>query len=263
MKTNEILNRYVARKKENYGVSLRTLSTQLDVSPSFLSRILSGKKPVPYALLLKMQKVFDIEPEVFEGIREAHTDHIPDTNQSLAAKGQRSVTTELQEWELSKPDSYKILRNWYYIAILEYVSLKKFDRSSESIANHFELSIEATEVALRELGALELIVKTEDGKWKKSQKKLRWSSAIPTSEIGNFHKIMMDKAKEQLLLKNQRAFERRLITGVTFTIPSKKVNLAKKRLNEFIHELVNELMDEDSADTEVYHLASQLFPLSK
>ncbi len=263
MKTHEILNRYVKRKKETYGVSLRSLSVQLNVSPSFLSRILSGKKPVPYALLLKMQKVFDIEPEVFENIRSAHVDHIPGIDQGLAAKGQRQLRTELKNWELSKPNSYKILRNWYYIAILEYVSLKKFDGLSESIADHFDLSIESTEIALRELCDLELIAKTEDGKWKKTQKKLRWSSAIPTKEIGNFHKIMMDKAKEQLVATNQQAFERRLITGITFTISSKKVKLAKKRLNEFIHELANELMDEESADAEVYHLASQLFPLSK
>ncbi len=263
MKTHEILNRYARRKKEIYGVSLRSLSTQLDISPSFLSRILSGKKPVPYALLLKMHKVFDIDPEVFESIRTAHVDYISDTQQSLAARGHRKVKTELQNWELSKPNSYKILRNWYYIAILEYVSLNSFDGSSVSIANHFGLSIEATEVALRELCSLELIVKTENEKWKKTQKKLRWSSSIPTEEIGNFHQVMMNKAKEQLLVRNQKAFERRLITGVTFTISSKKVKLAKKRLNEFIHELANELMDEDSSDAEVYQLAAQLFPLSK
>ena len=74
MKTHELLSKYVERKKSQYGVSLRSLAGQLEVSPSFLSRILSGKKPVPYALLLKMKTVLDIDPESFEQIRAAHVD---------------------------------------------------------------------------------------------------------------------------------------------------------------------------------------------
>lgn len=87
MKTHELLNRYVQRKKSQYGVSMRSLATQLEISPSFLSRVLSGKKSVPYPLLLKMGSVLDIDSEVFESIRLAHVDYSNELERGTPHKG--------------------------------------------------------------------------------------------------------------------------------------------------------------------------------
>ena len=172
------------------------------------------------------------------------------------------MSTELESWSLSEAQSLKALRNWHYLPILEYTSLSRFDGTSQDIASSLGLAHETVEVALRELVSLGLLDRKEDGKLRKTKAKLRWSSAKAVREIGAFHKAMMQKACESLTNKQQSEYERRLITGVTLTLPLHKVKQAKSRINEFINELANELIEEEDLSSEVYHLATQFFPIS-
>ena len=78
-----------------------------------------------------------------------------------------------------------------------------------------------------------------------------------------FHDQILEKA--QMLLRNETSedeFSRRLISGLVVTATPEKIEAAKKKLSEFLHELADELM-EGEAGTEVYSLAAQLIPLTK
>lgn len=263
MKTHELLNRYVIRQKSQYGVSMRALASRLKISPSFFSRILSGKKPIPYPLLLKFQKTLDIDNEVFEVIRSTHASNYLDGFTPIKTKGLHEVKTQLADWNLSEKDTNKVLRNWFFLPILEFTTLKRFDGTTTSIAKSLNLGAETVNVALTELKNLGLIEQKENGLWSKTQKKIRWSSATSQESIRRFHMHMMDKAKANLVLTSQDEFENRLITGITLTVSPKKIKIAKKRLNEFLHDIANSLIDEEDPSSEVYHLAIQFFPLSK
>ena len=109
MLTHEILSKYFQQKQRHApGYSLRAVAKRLDISPSFLSRILSGKRPVPYALLLKMKSVLDIAPEIFQSLKEAHEVQVE--GGAAPARGQRSVETALADWEMASQESVRILR---------------------------------------------------------------------------------------------------------------------------------------------------------
>ena len=112
---------------------MRSMAQQLDISVSFLSRILSGKKSVPFALLVRMEKVLDIDAEVFRSLKKAHSVEVDQSQVPL--RGKASVETEMQDWEATENSKFDILRQWFYLAILDLTNTKDFEihRISESI----------------------------------------------------------------------------------------------------------------------------------
>jgi len=259
MLTHEILQKYLEKKKSRSGYSMRLLAKDLDVSVSFLSRIFSGKKSIPYGLLLKIQKPLDIEPEVFENIRKSHTES--HEAGAIPIRGKVQVQSELEEWDFTDKSALNILRHWYYLPILEFSTLKKCDGTPPCIARYLGLTVPVVEIALREMESLGL-VKEKEGRFLKTKKKIRWGSAKSLTEIRRFHDQMMVKAQEQLRQQTESTdFERRLIAGITMTTSPQKIKEAKKKLSEFMHELANDLIADEG--TEVYQLAFQFFPLTK
>ena len=260
METHLILKKYFEKKKKTAtSFSLRLLAKKLEVSPSFLSRIFTGEKAVPYDMLLKLKSLLDIESEVFASLKQAHTSH--GLKSETPVKGKASVKTSFEGWELTEESSLRALRQWFYLPILEFITLKSFDGTNEQISQRLGISQAAVEVAVNEMISLGLI-EVDNGLLKKANVKLRWGSAKSLKEIRNFHDQMLIKAQENLRQGiEDKDFQRRLITGITLTAPADKIEAAKQKLAECLHEIANELTGEEG--NQVYHLSAQLFPLTK
>jgi uncharacterized protein (TIGR02147 family) len=258
-----ILQKYLQKKqKSQSGFSLRLLAKTLEVSPSFLSRVLSGQKPVPYAMLLKLKSLLDIEAEVFESLRASYdeTATAPKASVKNPANVKVRVKTAVDGWELTEKSSLGALRQWFYLPVLEFLTLKNFDGTTEQIARRLKVSKTAVEIATSEMLSLGLI-EIDNGRFRKTAAKLRWGSAKSLKEIRRFHEQMLVRAQETLQSPaTDKDFKARLITGITLTANPEKIEAAKRKLSECMHEIANELTGEEG--TEVYHLATQLFPLT-
>ena len=186
---------------------------------------------------------------------------VAEREQVTPKKGKAKVESKIQDWELSDKASFTILRQWFYLAILEFTTLPSFDGSLEVIAKRLGISLPSVEVATRELESLGLL-KDFGGRLVKAQKHLRWGTSKHLQEIRKFHGQLLQKAQDALVKETgEEDFARRLITGIMLTTSPQKVATAKQKLAEFLHELAEELHDEDGHD--VYHLSAQLFPLTK
>jgi uncharacterized protein (TIGR02147 family) len=260
LETHLWLREYLTKKKETTpGFSLRTLAKRLSISHSFLSRMLNGKKPIPLVLLPRFQLALDIENEVFERIRKSF-EGAQDSPVHVPTK--TVVNSAIEDWELTGKKILKILRNWFYVAILDLTLLKDFDGSTDMICRRLGISTTAAEVAIRELLALGFLKTAIDGRLLKSGRKLHFGSAVSRKEIRQFHKLYLKKSEEQLdTATKPEDFARRLISGITLTVPQNRVSYAKTRIWEFMHELSNELTSEEGDD--VYQLGVQFFPLTK
>jgi uncharacterized protein (TIGR02147 family) len=147
------------------------------------------------------------------------------------------------------------------VPILELTTLSNFDGTAATIARRLNLSLASTEVALRELISLGLITVNE-GRFEKTNCKLRITSAKSLAAIRHFHDEMLKKSQAELRGSQSEAeFQNRLITGITVSASPERVQEAKRKLANFLHELADDLAA--TPGTEVYHLAAQLFPLSK
>jgi uncharacterized protein (TIGR02147 family) len=260
VQTHLLLRKYFERKKKTSpGASLRLLAKRLELSPSFLSRILSGKKPVPYEILVKLASLLEIEPEVFAGLKEAHLVSL--SSGKFPRKGKAEIETALEEWELTSQKSLALLKQWYYLPILEFTNTTTYDGTPLSISRALRLPLPVVDNAVQTLLDQGLLVR-KNGVYTKAKRKLRWGSGKLASEVRNFHDQMMEKAQLELRESiSVEDFEGRLITGITFTASPEEIAQAKKKLAEFIHELANQLTQ--SKGSAVYHLSAQLFPLTK
>jgi uncharacterized protein (TIGR02147 family) len=260
--THELFRRYFdKRKRSSPGYSLRVLARQTGHSPSFLSRILRGKKSIPYATVLKLGRALDVEPELLQALAAAHRGSIE--GYPFQRQGKARLDTPVDAWDLADKGAYRALKQWYYLALLELTTLDGFDGSAASAARRLGIAPQAAEVALRELAAWGLLAPDEAGRLRKAKNRLRWTAAKPAAEIRAFHLAMLGKAKQELLDATAPLdFSRRLIAGITVTASRAKIDEAKAKLARCLHEIANDLIE--AADgNEVYHLAAQLFPLTK
>ena len=252
MKTHAVLKMYFDRKKKSSpGFSMRALSRRLKISAPFLSRMLNGKKAIPQNLIIPLTKALDVEPELAAGMLKEHP----------VKKEKPTINSAYSDWDVAEDQVMQILRNWYYPSIIEVTTLNNFDGSAKEIAERLGLSLTTTQIALRELESLG-VIQHKDGRYQKNKNKFRLTSAKSTPTIRKFHDEMLDKARQQLKKEtSDEAFQRRLITGITLTASEEKIQEAKKKLADFLYELANELIA--SPGTDVYHLSTQLFPLTK
>jgi len=250
LQTHLALQKYFERKKKSSpGFSLRALARRVGVSPSFLSRIMSGKKSIPDNLLKKLARVLDVEPELLAGASPTKR------------KQKTVVTSPVDDWAISRKETAQILRNWYYVAILEFTTLQNYDGKIETIARRLRLSTQTVEIALREMLSLGL-VNLEKGRYKKSDEKIRFTSSTSTHLIRKFHDDILERC--QLELRNattEEEFQKRLIAGVMVTCTPEAAQSAKRKLADCIYEIANELTA--NPGTEVYHLGAVFFPLTK
>ncbi|MGE0529324.1 MAG: TIGR02147 family protein [Bdellovibrionales bacterium] len=254
MQAHVALRRYFERKKRTSpGFSLRSLAARLEISPSFLSRIFNGKKPIPAELGAKLASALDVEPEL---LPTAALSSQPTKPEPL-----KEVTSAVEDWEITETQALQVLRNWYYLPVLEFTTLKDFDGSVEQIATGLRLPLPVAEVALRELESLGLLRRV-NGRYEKVHEKIRFTSAKTIPWIRKFHDNMMERAQAELRnATSEEEYQKRLITGITLTADPEKIQVARQRLAECLHEIANDLIA--SPGTEVYHLAVQLFPLTR
>jgi len=250
MRRHEALRKYFDRKKKSSpGFSIRSLARRLDVSPSFLSRVMAGKKPIPESLLPRLATALDIEPDFFAPPAASPA---PAQSESIAA---------FEDWDIAQGDHLQVLRNWFYLPIMELTTLAHFSGTAEEIARRLRLSQATTDIALRELVALGLMA-YDNGRYRKTSRKIKFASAKSTHLIRRFHHEMLEKAQEELrTATSDTDFQKRLISGVTVTAAPEALRAAQKKLADCLVEIANDLTQ--NPGTEVYHLGVQLFPLSK
>ena len=258
---HEILSGHFEKKqKANPGFSMRSLARTLDVSPSFVSRIFKGGRSIPYSMLSRLAEALDIDAEIFSKLKNLYLEEGGEV--SAPKRDKLKVKTQLADWELPEKAGFLALKQWFYLPLLEMTTFAGFDGSSTVIAQRLGLAKETVEVALRELESVGLL-KIEDGIPRKIARKLRWSTVKFLPAVRVFHDQML--ARAQNLLRHEPDTDehaRRLITGLVVATTPEKIQKAKERLSDFLHELAEDLMDVDEP-SEVYSLGAQLIPLTK
>lgn len=174
---------------------------------------------------------------------------------------QTSASDEHARYEESHLPEFDLLRNWYYIAVLDLVTLSNFQNNPEWISKKLKISVYQAQTAVQILFKSGLLVE-DCGSWKKSKHKLRFSTKNSKESVRLFHKQLMEKAITELTTKtDEAAFKKRLITGLSIATNPDNLERAKVRLNEMMFEL-SQILSEGEC-TELYHIGAQLFSLTE
>lgn len=259
---HDILKIYFERKKLTFpSYSLRALARDLDVSPAYVSTILSGKKALPEQRLKDFIRVLDLDDIAILQLKNAlFPESIKDAKMGENQLGRDDIDFFNKYKPLDKK-KYEILNDWYNIAILDLTTCENFESRPEWIAKKLRITQLEVEIAIENLKRHNLLCE-KDGKLQKVELKLRFPTKISQTVIRKFHKQMIKKAYDELDAKTKDDdFANRLILGSTFAVNSTKMDLLKEKIQNALFEVSSTASDGPCQS--VYQLNIQFFPLSR
>lgn len=241
---NRLMDELVLRQNRNPAYSLRSFARDLDISPATLCQTLSMKRSLSKASLLKVAEQLAFSPmETHSALREISAKTEEATDESF---------TTLSE------DTFKMMSDWYYFAILSLAQAGRAKADAEWLANHFEITTIQAADAIERLLRLQLIeIKNDfivyDGR------PLKTTNNVPSSAARQLQHQHLQLAKTSL---ERDRLDLRDMTSMTMAIDINKIPEAKEMVKKFRRKIAK-FLEGDGKGEQVYVLALQLFPVSK
>lgn len=241
-----LISRY--QDVEKKGTSLREFSRFLDIHPSTLSKIISGKRGIPKSLATKMAaKLLDTEEERLDFI-----DSILNYKKISDRKTQDAKLIDPDQ----SMDMFLVISQWEFFAILNVIGLKKFDHSYDFIADSLGISlrrvVECMDI-LKRSGLIEI----KNQKIQRTNKKIVTPNNLTKRALKIAHLEELDLAKAKINLP----IERRYYQSSVIKVAEKDLSKIKKLVDKFMLDL--DKITDNSVAEEVYLFSSQLFPLTQ
>lgn len=236
-----LLNELSLRRRRNALYSMRAFARDLNLGVGSLSEVLSGKRELSKNNLLKVLQNVDLPPE---------------SRNVLLKRDPPKPPTPEDVHRLLLDDQFKLISDWYYIAILNLAKLKTNKASAQWISKRLNIEPYQSLEALERLQRLNLL-KIEKNRLIRTSQPLTTSSDLPSTAIRKHHAQNLALAEKSL---QRDPVHLREFGSVTMPVNLK--NLPK--LKAFLLKTRKKAADlvEDNTATEVYTLSFQLFPLT-
>ena len=245
-----------SRRCRNSAYSMRSFARDLEVSPPFLSRVLSGAKGLSPDRADSIARVLNWTHQKRSSF--VLLVRFDSAKSTMARTELGEEVARLNATDVYRPvaiDIFKAMSEWHHNAILELVTLEDFSPSPRWIARCLKIGEVEAAVGLERLQRLGLLRYEND---RFVQGAAFFSTGdVPSESIRDFHKQMLLKAADAL---DTQSLDERTVSGVTVAIDVAKFPIAKEMIAKFRRDLVA-LMN-SGAKQEVYHFAVQFFRLS-
>ena len=245
----------VARVQKNPRYSLRAFARDLGVSHGYLSSLLQEKKKLSVPRAHDFIRVLSLEASVADSLLHA----VNESYKPLAGRP-ADVRKTAEAYHLLELELFKMVSEWYHVAILDLIHLSDFTPKADWIASRLGIRPHQAKTALRRLVRLGLL-KEENGNYVKTHATLELNTRHSEEAIRRFHRQMIEKALVALRSTRPQHFARRDITGMTMPINTSRIPEARKRIARFQKNLIA-FLSEGECD-ELFQLNVQLFALSR
>lgn len=237
---------YLQRKNRNPMYSLRAFARDLGVSKTSLSDLFTRKRKLSRSNVMKVIEKLSMPPTKRE---------------LLFSELKRKPLKSSNEDEISKvmleEDVFRLISDWYYIAILNLIKTKYNKANPALVAAKLGISKLEAETAIERLLRLKLI-EEKNGRYVRTSLPITTSRDIPSAAIRKYHRDNLKLA--ELSLDNDEV-NLREFSSMTMAIDPSKLPMAKDLLMKTKRKI--EKILESGIPTEVYTLTFQLFPLTK
>jgi uncharacterized protein (TIGR02147 family) len=241
-----LLEELEKRCRTNPRYSLRAFAKALELSPSGLSLILSGRRGLSKTLAKNLSEKLGLDPSKSR-----------DFIQSAVKRRSSEFQAETSSRQLEL-DQFATIAEWYHFAILSLIETQGFVPDRQLIASRLGISIAEVRSAVERLQRLG-ILDTSQTKWRQVGLPIFVGNDKSTSATRSHQRQVLDKAAHSL---ENHPMEIRELNSVTLAVNPKHLPIARKEIKEFLLKLMNKL--ESKGDpTEVYSLSVQFFPVSK
>lgn len=250
---------YVEKAGKNPSFSLRAFSKQVGLSPAALTRILKGEKNLSVERageLARKLKLADREAEYFVLLVQLSSLKNPDLKANVLERA-NALRPARGVYDLSV-DFFKLIADWYHLAILEMIGVKDVDFTPKGIASFLGIGVVEAELALDRLKRLELLEITATGKPVRLQNRLLVSSQVPNAALRKYNRQILEKAERSI--EEQGPTEKAIGTEV-FAFDRRQLEEAKKLTDEYLNRMLK-LATSSLERHDVYQVAVQFFRLN-
>lgn len=249
---------FEARSLRNPNYSLRAFARDLGLAVSTLTEIKKGKYGLSRARALAVGKKLRLSEEQCAHFLDLIT--IENSRSALDRElAEERVTSRLKRSVQSiSVDSFKVISEWYHLAILELTELENFQPHVEWIARRLEISPIVVDQAIQRLERLGLLEVTSSS-IKATGDFTAVGNGLPSEAIRKFHRQIIEKALAAIDLQN---LENREVSSTVFSIQKNDLSEAKRELLKFRRSFAKKFTSTASKD-KVYCLAMQFFDLAQ
>lgn len=233
------------RKERNKFYSLRAFARDLGIGSTTLSDVLAQKRQLSKSNIIKISEKLSLSPLEIERL-----------NLERLGKKQSQTKQEIQRIQLIEKE-FKLIAEWYYLAILNLAQLKNNKSNSLWISKRLGITKEEAKLALTTLHEMNFIV-TKKGVMCRTAFPLSTTHDIPSRAIRKYHREVLYKAIDILDNEKVDTLDREF-SSTTMLINPNQLEKAKKVLNETKYKV--EKILESGERTSVYNFTYQVFPL--
>jgi uncharacterized protein (TIGR02147 family) len=252
-------NELELRAQNNPNYSLRAFARDLKISPSRLSEIFSGKQGLSPAAALKIaERLGYSEDERERFCNLVSSVHARSRKEREVAKGRLKETESDDDIHLLRMDAFKVISDWYHLAILEMIGLKWYKNDTRLLAKKLGITAIQAELAIDRLIRLKLL-EWQGDKLVPLKGPGLIPGGVPSDSIKKFHSQILDQGKEALVLQgiNEREFQVSIIA-----VDRSKLQEAKDDIEKFRRKFCKRMDESDNKDG-LYCLAVQFFNLER
>lgn len=250
---------YEKRRGGRNSYSLRAFARDLDLKPSTLVDSLNGHIAFSMTTANKVASKLRYS----EKKQKFFCDLI--SSKHARSKSEReSASLRLQKYRALpdylklSADALELCSKWYYVAILELITLKEGLVTAGTIAKSLGITTVEASDALDRLCRANIISK-QKRIYVRSANYYLAESATPSEVIRSFHKQMLDLAKAAI--DAQPIAERQYMSSI-FSFDSSRTEDARKAIEKFHFEFFREFEEGRSADS-LYGVTFQLFRIDQ
>lgn len=242
--------------KKNAAFSLRSFARSLELSPSHLSRVLSGSKKLSVVMAGRVAQRLQLnrsETAYFMLLIQLEMTK----DESLRAEILKTMSSRSKSAQRKTLDleAFKTIADWQHFAILSLIKTPNFQNDPQWIAKRLDIHpLEATH-AIQRLLTLNLIEKGPMGELRAIESQdVTTSDDVVSTAIRENHRQQMQRAMNAL---NRQPMDLREFNNLAVTMRPQDTERAKKLIRDFVDKF-NEEMDANGG-TEVFQLNVQFF----
>ncbi len=251
------------RKENNPSYSLRSFARDLEISPGYLSNVLSGKRNISFdkadqfSVLLKLnpfrKKIFRL---ILQIEHEKNESKLPKLKEKL-----NRLLNETKRFTFIEMDSFKLLNDWKHLCVLELFDI---DEDNEKTFIWFKERVTFDEIELEDILARLIrqgLVSRQEGIYKKIHEDLTVNtkrSNESSRSIKKFHESVLEKAKNDYLEVHP---DKKDYSALIIDLAEDEIPVLKKMITEFRSQFNNQ--SQKGKKDRVYCFSMQFFPLDK
>ena len=238
------------RQSNNPSYSLRAFARDLDIDPSQLSKIMTGKR-----LLSE-----DLATQIVRELKLDHTESMlfqESIHRMKPTIDSIRIPTSDERFILDDESHWKVIAEWEHYAVLSLYDIKGFDPTAGQVAERLGITEPRATEVLENLVIAGLLSEDETGRLVKSHSVVRTTEDNKSRARDASHLESLELGKEKLRLPP----ELRDFSSSTLALDMSMLPQAKMVIREFRMKMASLLKDGER--TEVYQLAVQFYPLTR